>query len=109
MNVRAVGTQLSSQDSRTTARRFGGVLRESQPLASVPAPTRDATAPTRTNDRPHMRKVCPGKGGVATLPEGERCYGVTVVAKTSVRVEVLPEFARATSGLDGVPLTSSPS
>src|SRR5919201_6942798 len=33
--VCAVGTQLSTQDSRTIARRLGGVLRESQPVASV--------------------------------------------------------------------------
>src|SRR5437868_8052270 len=39
--VLAVGTQLSAQDSRTTARRLGGVLRESQPLARVPAPARE--------------------------------------------------------------------
>jgi len=104
--VRAVGAQLSSQDSRTTARRLGGVLPELQPLASVPAATRQ----TKTNDLPRMRKVCAfGKGGTRPPFPRRRCYGVTVVANTSVRLDVLPEFARTTNGLNVVPLTSRPS
>src|SRR5919109_2910574 len=110
LNVSAVGTQLTAQDSRTTARCLGGVLRESQPLASVPAPTREAIAPARTNDLPHMRKVCLGEGRrVAALPRRRRCYGVTVVAKTSVRLEGLPEFAWTKNDLNVVPLVSSAS
>ena len=46
--VRAVGTQLAAQDSRTTARRWGGLLRESHPDASAAAAT-TAAVPAKAN------------------------------------------------------------
>src|SRR5919204_86488 len=83
LKVSAVGTQLSLQDSRTIASRLGGgVLRESQPLASVPAPARQAAVPTRTNDRPLIRKVCLAKGGAAAaLPGAGGVWGGLSLAK----------------------------